>query len=127
MNDAQCLFANFKASITLPRPEFIRVISALDIAVSVPVPIAIDKSAAVNAAASLMPSPIIKTQPPSDFKRSTALNLSSGKAADMTCAASMPTVFATDAATCALSPVTSHGVIPIARSARTVSAASFFN
>ena len=58
MNDAQCFLDNLRASITLPRPEFMRVMSALDIAVSTPVPIAINKSAAIRAAASLMPSPI---------------------------------------------------------------------
>ncbi|CAB5001912.1 unannotated protein [freshwater metagenome] len=119
--------ANCNASITLAKPEFINVISALEIAVSVPVPIAIDKSAAVRAAASLIPSPIINTHRPSDFNRSTICNLVSGSAADTTCAESIPTAAATPAATSALSPVTNHGVIPNCVRAVIVCAASSFN
>ena len=120
-------FASFNASMTLPKPEFIKVISALDIAVSVPVPIAIERSAALRAAASLIPSPIIKTVRPCDLNRSMISNFVAGMALARTCSASIPTVAATVAATSALSPVTSHGVICIARNALTVWVASIFN
>ena len=54
-------FESFSASNTAARSVRISVMSALETATSVPVPIAMLMSAPTNAAASLMPSPTITT------------------------------------------------------------------
>ncbi len=91
-------------------------------AASVPVPIARPRSAWASAAASLTPSPTMATDLPSAWRRLTTATLSSGSTSATTCSASMPTSAATERATAALSPVSSTGVRPRARSRRIASA-----
>ena len=99
-------------------------------AASVPVPIAMPRSAVASAAASLTPSPIIATFRPSACSARTVSTLSPGRTSANT--SSMPTSAATVSAAVAESPVSSTGRSPSARSraiasaelGRTVSATS---
>ncbi|MNL58806.1 hypothetical protein D3C87_1824770 [compost metagenome] len=67
-------------ALTIPnKSPFTKVILALSMATSVPVPIAIPILACANAGASFIPSPAIATIFPSACKRLISLSLSSGK------------------------------------------------
>ena len=66
------------------RRLFIRIMSALSIATSVPAPMAIPTSAAARAGASLIPSPTIATLRPSFFNRCISFSLSSGSTSAIT-------------------------------------------
>ena len=79
--------------------------SADCIAISVPPPIAMPRSAAASAAASLTPSPTIATTCPSRWRPSTTAYFSCGRTPEMTREGAMPTSWATRAALVALSPV----------------------
>ena len=91
-------------------------------ATSVPVPMAMPRSAWARAGASLMPSPTIATTCPSAWRAATRSALSAGRTSAMTW--SMPTSAATVWAVAALSPVTIQTCRPRAFSWATASAAS---
>ena len=99
------------AAIRSPRT---RVMSAASMAASVPVPMARPRSACASAAASLTPSPTMATTRPSACSALTTSTLSAGMTSART--SSMPTSSATCFATTALSPVSSTGSKPSARS-----------
>ena len=78
-----------RARAAMPRRSpLTSVTCALDIATSVPVPIAMPTSAAASAGASLMPSPAIATRRPSALSRCTSATLSCGRTSP--CTSSMP-------------------------------------
>ena len=68
----------------LPPQRPVSVTWALDMATSVPVPIALPTSAAASAGASLMPSPAMATLRPLAFSRSTSFALSWGRTSPCT-------------------------------------------
>ena len=78
------------------RSPFTSVTSALSIATSVPVPIAIPTWACASAGASLIPSPAIATMRPSAWSRLTTLAFCSGRTSAST--SSIPSVRATASA-----------------------------
>ena len=82
---------------------FIRIISALSIATSVPAPMAIPTSALASAGASLIPSPIIATFLPCSFKARIFSSFSPGRTSAIT--SSIPSFFLTASAVFLLSPV----------------------
>src|SRR6266511_2184512 len=119
---------NRMASTAARRSPRTRVRSDASMATSVPVPIARPRSAWARAAASLTPSPTIATTLPSACSRLTTSTLSAGNTSAMTRPGAsalpagssvMPTSAATARATVELSPVSSTGVRPSARSSAT--------
>ncbi len=102
------------ASAAARRSPVTRVRSLASIATSVPVPIAIPRSACARAAASLTPSPTIATTRPRSCRRRTTSTLSHGSTSAIT--SSMPISAATVRAARSLSPVSSTGDRPSARS-----------
>src|SRR5919106_426113 len=95
------------------------VMSEASIATSVPVPIAIPRSACARAGASLTPSPTIATTWPCSCRRRTSATLSAGCTSATT--SSIPTSEATRLAASRLSPVSRIGVKPRPRSSATAS------
>ncbi len=92
-------------------------------AASVPVPIAMPRSACARAAASLTPSPTNTADCPSSRSRLMTAALPSGRTPASTSARAIPTCPATAAATRSLSPVSSMGRRPRARSRATAAPA----
>ena len=90
---------------------FMRMISALSMATSVPAPIAMPTSAAARAGASLMPSPIMATLCPWVFSWLIFFSLSWGSTSATT--SSMPSRFLTASAVRLLSPVSMTTRMPI--------------
>ena len=93
------------------RSFFIRIMSALSMATSVPAPIAIPTSAAASAGASLIPSPIIATLCPCAFNSLTFFSLSCGSTSATTSA--IPSFCRTASAVRRLSPVSMMTLTPI--------------
>ena len=89
----------------------INVMSAVSMATSVPLPMAIPTSACARAGASFTPSPTIATRRPSFWAAIIAAALSAGSTPARTC--SIPTWAATASATFWLSPVSMSTSIPI--------------
>ena len=86
--------ARSRAHAAMPRRSPLTSVTwALDIATSVPVPMAMPTSAAASAGASLMPSPAIATRRPSACSRATSSALSCGRTSP--CTSSMPSCRAT--------------------------------
>ena len=90
------------------------VMSAASAATSVPVPMAIPRSAVTSAGASFTPSPAMATTSPACISSRTTRDLSSGKTSLTT--SSMPSVAATACAGPAASPVSMIGRRPSSRS-----------
>ena len=89
-----------------------RVTSAASMATSAPVPIAMPRSAAASAGASLMPSPTIATMRPSACSRSTSAALSAGRTSARTRSAGCRPARRPPAAVAPPSPVTSQTSMP---------------
>ena len=88
----------------------IKVISALSMATSVPVPMANPTLAPASAGASFIPSPTMPTTSPRSCSSVTLVTLSCGNTSAIT--SSTPTCFATASAVARLSPVTIATLMP---------------
>ena len=100
-----------RIAFSIPRKSpFTKVIPALSIATSVPVPIAMPTSAAASAGASLMPSPAMATIRPCSRNSRTRSFLRCGSTPAST--SSMPNLLATALAVRSLSPVSMMTLIP---------------
>ena len=104
------------ASAAAPRSARMRTISAESAATAVPEPIAIPRSAAARAGASLMPSPTTATVRPACCKAVTTACLPSGRTPAYTRSRGMPTRSATACAVRSSSPVRRYAVRPSAAS-----------
>ncbi len=93
------------------RSLFIRMMSALSMATSVPAPMAMPTSAAARAGASLIPSPIMATLWPPAFSSRIFFSLSWGRTSATTSA--MPSCLRTASAVLLLSPVSITTRMPI--------------
>ena len=97
--------------------------SPASIAASVPVPIAIPRSAATKAAASFTPSPTIATLAPLACNSPTMRNLSAGNTPLRVSLTSIPTCLAMSCTGPIASPETIMGRTPSSRSSATIDAA----